>query len=377
MHIGAESESQMQTITQTKGRDLVSLAQALAAQKENSRDLVIPTQKLEMSQDGKLGFVNGTDQFFDLNNWSRSQLSGYTAIPKQYFDRISEENKPLLADMVNHSLIKTSLQAKEEGKSESRMLRTVGPTIRALVSGKFRRLDAFDLLNETLPILLDNQFEPISCELTEKRVYVKAVTKKITSEVKVNDPVQFGVMFSTSDVGAGSLALEPFIYRLVCLNGMVTESTIKKRHIGRNQASDNIEELLSQSTLELGDRAFFAQLRDVLTASMKPEVFEREVNKMRKAADIPIKNFDLENVVELAMRSMSITGDNTKKSILDSLASGNQGAGLTMWGLANSFTAAAKAEHLDYDQSVELERAGGEIINLNANQWKHIAEIVH
>lgn len=363
----------MQTINAQRGRDLVSLAQALQTQRENSRDVVVPTGKLEMNEAGQFGYTNGSAHLFNLNNWSAGQVASYAGIPKQYFDRIKGEDTRLLSKMVNHDLARISSEAIASGKPESRLLRTVGTTARAVVSSRFRRLDAFDLLNETLPVLLDHQFEPISCELTEKRVYVKAVTKRITSEVTVGDAVQFGVMFSTSDVGAGSLALEPFVHRLVCDNGMVMQTAMNKRHIGRNQAGDDITELLSQNTIELSDKAFFAQVRDVLLASMKPEVFEREVNKLRRAAQLPIKNFDLENVVEMTMKIVNVSGEETKKNILEQLAEGNQGAGLTMWGLANSFTAAAKASHLDYDQSTELERAGGTIISLNDTQWKRIA----
>jgi len=365
----------MQTVEKVKGRSLTQLAEALEKQKADSRDLIVPSSKLMMNQTGQLGFRNGKDEFFNLNSWSKSQVAGYCGIPKQYFDRISEENPEILSDMVNHDLARINSESLAKEKQESRMLRTVGPTIRAVVSSRFRRLDAYDLLNETLPVLLDNHFEPISCELTEKRVYVKAVTKRIESEVQKGDIVQYGVMFSTSDVGSGSLKLEPFMYRLVCLNGMIAETKVNQRHTGRNMAEDDVRELLSESTIEMTDKAFFAQVRDILIATMQPEMFEREVNKLRRAAELPIKNFDLENVVDLSMRTTGITGESVKQSIVQQLASGNQGAGLTMWGLANSFTATAKSEAFDYDTSVDLERAGHKIINLNKNQWSRIAEV--
>lgn len=361
----------------TKGRDIVSLAQALQEQKDNSRDLIVPTSRLSMDPQGAIGFDldDPMSEGFALNNWSSGQLATYCNIPQQYFKRIQQEDTGLLSTMVNHDLQNKAQLARNNDKQEARMLRTVSGTVRAFVSSRFRRLDAYDLVNATLPIMLDHQFEPMQCELTEKRVYIKAVTKRIETEVKVNDPVQFGVMFSTSDVGAGSLTLEPFIYRLVCLNGMVTESKIRQRHLGKQLASsEDIMDLLSNETIDLTNEAFFRQIRDVLTASMKPEVFEREVNKLRRAAELPIKNFDLEEVVDLTCKTLNVSGDQTKKTIVEMLAEGNQGAGLTQWGLINSFTAAAKAEHLDYDESVELERAAGEILTLSPNQWKRISE---
>lgn len=181
-------------------------------------------------------------------------------------------------------------------------------------------------------------------------------------------------MISTSDVGAGSLRVEPFITRLVCLNGMVSDSNFRKAHLGTNNYQEDVQELLSDSTKELNDQAFFATVRDYLNATMRPEMFEREVNKMREAAKLEIKNFDLDKVVELSMNEVGVRGEGTKKSILSWLARGNEGAGLTKWGLVNSYTRAAQDDSLDYDQATELERAGGAILDLKPSQWKRIAE---
>ena len=40
-------------------------------------------------------------------------------------------------------------------------------------------------------------------------------------EVKQGDTVQAGIIISNSEVGLGSLSLRTFLYRLVCLNGMI------------------------------------------------------------------------------------------------------------------------------------------------------------
>jgi hypothetical protein len=69
-----------------------------------------------------------------------------------------------------------------------------------------------------------------------------------------------------------------------------------------------------------------------------------------------------------------VNGENVRKGILHALASGNEGAGLTKWGLANSFTRAAQLDDLDYDTATELERAGGQIIEMGKSEWHRIAE---
>jgi hypothetical protein len=366
----------MQTITNDQRRNggaIEQLAAKLSEQQKNAKDFRVPTSHLSMNRDGKLGF-GGRE--LNLNNWSSGQLASYCDIPKRYFDRIQSESPGLLSTVVNHDLRRKTEEAAKSGKNESRLIRTVGNKTRAIVSNSFQVLDAYDLINTAYPMLMDNGFEPLprGCELTEKRVYLKATTKRIETEVKKGDVVQFGIMLSTSDVGAGSLAVEPFINRLVCLNGMVMSQGFKRRHVGKRNEINGVEVAFSNDIYSREARLFFDKLKETLAATMRPEVFEREVNKMRAAAEIPIKDIsNLEKTVEVTSKLLGVSGDDTRNNILEALASGNQGADLTMWGLSNSFTAAAKLE-TDFDKATELERVGGQILDLSPNQWRRISE---
>ncbi len=353
-----------------QGKTLSQLAQELERIQSTKRDFIVPTSKLQMNDQGNVEFTNGERHEFSINNWSGGQLAAYADIPKQYFDRIKEQNPALLAQNVNHGL----KLASKSSEREARLVRTLDGNVRGFLSSRYRMLDAHDLLEATLPTLIDNKFQVLSSEVTERRLYLKTATDRIQGEVKVGDVVQYGVMLSTSDVGAGSLRVEPFFYRLSCLNGMVMETKFRKAHLGSNNFEREVQELLTDETKRLNDAAFFATVRDYLTATMKPEIFEREMNKMREAADRKITNFDLEKVVELTMNEVGVKGEGIKKGILAALASGNENAGLTQWGLVNSFTRAAHDEALDYDTATDLERAGGAVLELSPTQWKRIAQ---
>lgn len=390
------------------GKSIVELARELERIQGAKRDFVVPTEQLTASvvpfhdvvdraeeirrasggstlaaletaraEKGRvmLGFENGADHRFGLNSHSASQLSGYTEIPKQYFDRIASENPKLLADNINHGLEKIARDARRAGKPESRMVRTLDGNVRGLLSSRYRILDSHDMLEAVFPVIADKGMEIVSSEVTEKRLFIKALSPKLQAEVKKGDVVQYGLTISTSDVGAGSVRVEPLIYRLVCMNGMISSTAIRKFHVGKNQAEDDIRELLSDKTRELSDAAFWAQVRDVVLGSMQPENFEREVDRLRVAANMPILNFDLPRVVELTMRATGLSGEGKKNSIIAALASGNEGAGLTMYGLINSITKAAQDDSFSYEESIEMERAGGSILELPKNQWSAIASV--
>lgn len=349
------------------GLTLTELAQKLTAINETKKDFIVPVEKLEatVSSDNNvcLQFDGVSPQ--KLNNWSTSQLAQFSEIPKQYLDRISGENPTLAASNINHGL------RRKDG--ESRMIRTLDGNVRGLLSSRYRILDSYDMLEATLPTMLDQKMNIVSSEITEQKLYLKALTPALKSEIVPGDVVQHGLIISTSDVGAGSVRVEPLIYRLVCSNGLIMPSSIRKYHVGKNQAENDIMELLTDKTRELTDAAFWAQVRDIVNASLRPEIFQREVDRLKFAQGLKIENFDLPKVVELAMKATNVSGEIKKNSILSALASGNEGAGLTQWGLINSFTRAAQNESFDYETSIELERAAGQILELSPTQWKTIA----
>jgi len=366
------------------GKSLVELAQELTRMQASAKDYIVPTEKLSaitfeprsgQAQDVGLSFTNGKTTSAGLTSWSAGQLANYTDIPKSYFDKIRIENPLLLADNINHGLEKIAKDAKKASKNESRLIRTLDGNVRGLLSSRYRILDAHDMLESVLPVMLDKGMQVISSEVTERRLFIKAISPKLQAEVQKGDVVQYGLTISTSDVGAGSVRVEPFNYRLVCLNGMISDTALRKYHVGKNQAENDVFELLSDRTKELTDAAFWAQVRDIVLASMRPENFQAQVDKLRIAANQPILNFDLPRVVELAMKATGLTGDVKKNSILAALASGNEGAGLTKWGLINSVTRAAQDDAFSYEESIEMERAAGQILELPKTSWEHIAAV--
>jgi hypothetical protein len=357
------------------GSSIVDLASRLQAMRDNAKDFVVPPAKLEnvraATHDGKMviEMVNGHVQEFQPSKWAHAQLADYSAVPKAYYDRLNAENPALLADNVNHGFE----LARSDAGNTGRMLRTHAGTLRAMVSTRFRRLDNFDLFEAIAPALIELGFEPESAELTDRRLYLKCVSPRVTSEVKKGDVVQYGLVVSNSDVGAGSLRVEPMVFRLVCLNGMIANVAKRHAHLGRNLVTDDVEELLTDQTRQLTDRAFWGTVRDVVTNFAKPEHFEREVNRLRTASDVPIKMFDLPTIIERTAKAIGVTTtEATRASILDNLASGAHGAGMNKWGLSNAFTFAAQAEHLDYDAATDLERAGSQVIDIAPSQWEAI-----
>ena len=190
------------------GRSLVSLAQELERQLNSKKDLIVPSTLVRHATDdrGETRLVieeGGGPVRYSVTPLARRQLADKLKIPYAYFERMREDQPALLDRNVN-----TWLQSEEE----RRMLRTLDGQVRAVLSDRYRRLDNFDLAESVLPILQqlpEVRFE--SVELTETRMYLKCITPRLKYEMAPGDVVQAGVVISNSEVGHGTLSVQPLL----------------------------------------------------------------------------------------------------------------------------------------------------------------------
>jgi hypothetical protein len=351
-----------------QGIGLADLAQKLKHNQTKAKDLVLPMTALSMSYKGqlRLGMPHDVGEFFNLNDWSSSQLANSLSIPAEYFGMLLKNNSDLAAANANYGFL------RNHEIKQSRLVRTVDGTVRAFLSNKYKIIDSGRVLETIYPILEQAGFEVVSCDITDRKFYLKVLSQKLVTEIKKGDSVAFGFVISNSDVGAGAFAIEGFVMRLVCTNGLIADRMISKRHLGARL--DDTFDLLSMDTINADNDVYFRKLYDITNETVKMSKFDSLINSMRDASERKLNNFDLEQVVDVTMRTVRVSGTENKKSILDNLASGAHGAGLTQWGLVNAFTYSANRSGLGYEESTNLEKAGGDILNLTANQWRKIAE---
>ncbi len=345
-----------------QGKTLQELATEIQRQKFSKRDFVAPASKLSFTQNGSdkviVGFKtsdHGYTSGFRPTETFQDQISQYLNIPRDYYRRMQRETPELLVESAN-----TWLAKKPE--NEKRMVRTLDGTARAFLSDKFRALDNYDLAETVLPILQKNEFNVESCEITEKHMYLKVVTPKISGEVNRGDVLNFGLSISNSEIGYGSLSVQLMAYRLACLNGMISESAVRKYHVGRRNESDASWEVLTDETKKLSDKTFWAIVKDTVQASVDgaAENFQKLIAKAKKATEItlpaPVE------VVELISEKYGFS-ESEQSGVLSHLI---QGKDLSLWGLTNAVTAYAQDKDLSYERATEFEQIGGKVIELTA-----------
>ena len=344
------------------GKSIVELAIELERQSKAKADYIADTRVLSMTDySGKLAIKNDSYEELTITDHAHTQIAQRLEIPNKYYNRMRNEVPNLLAANVNEWF---------HSKPERRMVRTLDGLVRAFLSDRYRRLDNFDLAEAALPILaqMGEGIEIVSSELTGSRMYIKAINRRLEMEVKKGDVVQAGVCITNSEVGLGSLKVEPLVYRLICVNGMIAQDfATKKYHVGRVADEGEAYELYSDETLKADDKAFYLKVQDTVRAAVDVAKFGQIVNRMRSATEQKIEG---NPVAAVSVLSEKFCYDNDEKSgILTHLI---QGGDLTAYGLMNAVTRTSQ-DLTDYFSATDLERDGSKLLSLPAATWKAIA----
>lgn len=345
------------------GKSLQDIAVELDRRSKSKRDFVAHSRSLSVeASSGEFRMVISGQGDFGIRETAHEQVAGRLGIPKSYYDRMRSEAPYLLAHNVNHWLA---------SGGEQRMVRTLDGQARALLSNRYRPLDDDQLAEAVLPALANAGCSVESAEVTDRRMYIKAVSPRLTFEVRKGDIVQAGLVISNSEVGMGGVRVEPLVYRLACLNGMIVQDhSLRKYHVGRGFGGDDegAQELYRDETREADDKAFFLKVRDTVVGSLQRDVFERVARSLTQAASDNISG-DPVKVVEAAQKRLGLN-EQERGGVLSHLI---RGGDLTRYGLLNAVTRYSQ-DAADYDRATDLERLGGVVLELPQRDWKAIAE---
>jgi hypothetical protein len=342
------------------GISIQKLAAELNRQNLAKEDYISPSSDLVMfeSRDGNTSTpqlaINGHGHY-GINNNAHGQLSQRLGITKPYYDRMLKEAPNLLVQNVNHWF---------QSVKQDHLIRTLDGSARAVMSNRYRIIDNYDVFNSIVPILMELgpslKFE--SLQVTENKLYIKAVFPWIEREVQKGDAVQAGLMISNSEIGGGALSIYPLIFRLVCLNGMVRPiDGMRKNHIGRELGDHTTQVFYKDDTLAADDKALMLKVRDTVQASLSEAVFQQGVLEMQKALEVKV--VDPIPTVEKLSKRMGYTNE-VGMSIMEHLLAGRE---LTQYGLANAITRTSQDVD-NYDMATQLELDGHKVLTMEPDR---------
>lgn len=344
------------------GKTLQGLAVEIERQFKTKKDFIADTRSLRFATAEKKCMLEvGGKGDFELTDICQEQIASRLGIPQKYYEKMRAEHPTLLEYNVNGWF---------RQKPEKRLVRALDHSARAFLSDRYRPLDHYDLAQTVLPKLQKSGCRVESCEITERRLYIQAVTERITGKLEKGDIVQAGVVISNSEIGCGSVRIEPLLYRLVCSNGLiVNDAAIRQYHVGRAAGLEleGAEQFFRDSTRIASDRAFWMKVGDVVSGTLDEVMFEKLVTRFRDSKKKEITG-EIPEVVEKTSKLLGFT-DGESAGILRHLSKGGD---LSQFGLVNAITRTAQDVE-SYDRSIEMQKAGWSVIELKPQQWESLS----
>lgn len=361
------------------GKTLNELAAEITRQNESKKDFVVGTtslvpQLVDNALQLKVGTNGDYKGDFGVTDITHGQIAEHLKIPKLYYDRMKSENPELLVNNIDSWFKKNPA---------TRLVRTLDGNARAFLSDKFQPFDNYDFANAALPIIKERKLELVSCEVTEKRLYIKAID---TKEFKV--PVGFKMgeghqifdvccpafIMSNSEVGFGRLSFETGVYTRRCTNlAWFGDASFKRTHVGARhkllEEVSDLETILSDAAKQKTNEALWLQVRDVVGAAFDEKVIKTRADKLAAAAGITFKASEATKVIEVVREKFSLT-EVEGNSILDHLMAGGD---LSQHGLHAAITRTGQ-DATDYDRATELEYLGGKVIELHRSEFEQLAQ---
>ena len=285
-------------------------------------------RNMRVTSGGNLFFYSGDQaQEMPVNEWAMHQLCTKFKIPYKYMDMCME-----LEPMLGVTNFNTWIH-KNHGNL---VLRTYNGAVRGVVSQRYTKFDAPEILQQVQGILPEDKWEIRGSYLNEERLHARLVLK---DTINIHDDKLFPALFlDSSDVGRCALNVEFGIYRLVCTNGLVIPVAAVKchhRHVGLTAAT--MQESIAGIVAEIPDLAEASE-RMIRTAMEKKRPLLTEME-----ADSVMKEFKRRNVTESEANGII---EIAKKQYEP-----------TQWGLVNAVTEFAQT--VTMERRLELERTAG------------------
>lgn len=356
------------------GLTLTQLAQEIERRANAKRDFVVKTDAVVMGQsDDPSGFgLLFADQQVGVNEIAHKQIADHGEIPARYYDKMRKEAPHLLCNNVNEWFRKYP---------QPRMLRTLDGRARALLSDRFRPLENEDLAQAVLPALIERDLHVMSSQITDTKLYIKAVDPKVQRELEAKGG-KFGdgqhnivrclapaITISNSEVGMGALSILGGVYDGFCSNlATFGERSTRKYHVGKqHELGEDVYALLSDETRRKSDAALWAQVGDIVRAAFDRAKFDSLCDKIAETTEQKIEG-DPVKVIEITRQRFRNT-ESEGAAILRHLI---EGGDLSRFGLYNAITRTSQ-DIEDYDRATELERQGAMVIELPKHEWQTIS----
>jgi hypothetical protein len=304
--------------------DWKSVAEKIVQDDQNKWDRKVSGKELRLLDAGKLEVLensnwNGSHPVSDL---AITQMCQKLEIPVKYYRRLPDEMKATVANFDIDRL-----------NGNSYFLRGKGDWIRAFLSAEYVAYNNSEIAQTAESLLRNGVLDVKSFVLEETHMFLKIISEDIVDR---GTGLKAGIMIGNSEVGMGSVSVEPFVFRKPCTNDLIVSQEKSFRHAHIHLTTYELTRRMAESVSE-----GFQVASSVLDAFLKT----REV----KVVD-PVEV--IRKIAETRKFSQKLTDEVVSSYLVESEAN--------WFGVINSFTNAA--QKLGPLQRIEMERFAGTLL---------------
>lgn len=410
---GSEAQDQLQEVHE---RNIAALTGRVRAIKAAKVDAVADTRALKAiaiasgdNHPAQVLLATPQGMNIQIGPVAHDQFAQVLKIDKRYYDRMTTEAAPLLAQNLNWWLQQTPSEKllrmlKPDGldAADAAIMASTGAALRLRgVLGKgYRTIDDSDLVDSILPTLIERGATLQEFSIDERRMHAAFYTEyqdvqsirqryadqagvtmaemdRVHGHVRVNgkdiafvnETIASGVVIRHSEVGFASLGASFVQKVLKCLNRMVEESSIAIRHVGgKNGSADDDVRFVSDATQMLDNAALLSRVQDTVNQQFLPaKIVERATRLLVakteeiKRPEAPLFEF-VGNVglnLGLTQGETELLKEETGKAVVEE-------GGEVKFAFIQGITAVAR-QMTDYDRRLEVERTGFQLLNDDAS----------
>lgn len=181
-------------------------------------DRKVAAPQMWIGENGRLVAMNGgpAPDAFTLSELATTQICERLGIPPPYYRRLPGAMKATVANFDLERLCDRSF-----------LLRGKSSHLRAFLSGEYVPYDNRQIADTVEGLLRSEGIRIKSFILEETNCFIKIVSEEL---VEPASGLKAGIMIGNSEVGLGSISVEPFVFRKACTNDLVVNNEKSFRH---------------------------------------------------------------------------------------------------------------------------------------------------
>jgi hypothetical protein len=304
--------------------DWKSVSEKIVQDDQNKWDRKVSGQELRLSGSGVLELSNGDSagKTYSLSEVATSQMCQKLEIPVKCYRRLSDEMK---ATVANYDIGRMN--------GHSYLLRGKGEWIRAFLSAEYVAYNNSEIADTVQSLLGNGALSMKSFVLEETHMFLKIISDEIWD---VESGLKAGIMIGNSEVGMGSVSVEPFVFRKPCTNDLIVSQEKSFRHAHIHLTAYELTRRMAEAVSE-----GFSVASSMLDAFLKTreDPIQDPVETIRKIA-------------EARKFSQKLTDEVVSSYLVEQEAN--------RFGVINAFTNAA--QRLAPLQRIDMERFAGTLL---------------